>query len=216
MAQVVAPLLSFEGSGQIAKSMVYATWKGIPYVRRYVRPANPQSSGQTMTRSVFAWLNDLWRIAPANYAAPWQAAVVGRPLIDRNLFIKQNLPLLRPGTDLDGMIMSPGAKGGVGGGITITAGNDLLSVAGTAPSPLPAGWTIVSLVGAAIKNQDPHTDQDFEVFTASDNSDPYAFDITGLETVTEYAAAAWWVFQRSASVTDLAYSAANASLYTTT
>ena len=33
-------------SGQFAKAMVFAGWKGVSYVRKYVIPANPQSEGQ--------------------------------------------------------------------------------------------------------------------------------------------------------------------------
>lgn len=33
-------------SGQFAKAMVFAGWKGVSYVRKYVIPANPQSVGQ--------------------------------------------------------------------------------------------------------------------------------------------------------------------------
>src|SRR6185295_19057169 len=64
MAKLTAPLLSFEGSGQIARTQVYSTWKGIPYARRYTIPANPRSTSQVQTRSVFSWLNFIWRTAP--------------------------------------------------------------------------------------------------------------------------------------------------------
>lgn len=33
-------------SGQFAKALVFAGWKGVSYVRKYVIPANPQSEGQ--------------------------------------------------------------------------------------------------------------------------------------------------------------------------
>lgn len=216
MARLTAPLLSFEGSGQIAKTQVYSTWKGIPYVRRYTVPANPRSTEQVKTRSVFTWLNFAWRTAPGTFTAPWSAAVIGRPLINRNLFIQKNLPILRDANTLDGMLMSPGAKGGIASAITITPGNDQITFAGADPTPLPAGWTVIGLVGAAIKEQDPDVDTDFTVFTATDLVSPYSAVISGLESVTDYAAAAWWVYQRSPSLTDLAYSAATAVIVTTT
>ncbi len=215
MARLTAPLLSFEGSGQIARTQVYSTWKGIPYARRYTVPANPRSTGQVQTRSVFSWLNFIWRTAPADFTAPWRAAVVGRPLIDRNLFIKQNLPLLRTAGSLDGMVFSPGAKGGIASTITITPGAGQLTFAGSDPTPLPSGWSIVALVGAAIKEQDPEADVDFEVFTVTDLTTPFSAVMSGLEATTDYAAAGWWVYQRSASLTDLAYSAATATIITT-
>lgn len=216
MARLTAPLLSFEGSGQIAKTQVYSSWKGLPYARRYTVPANPRSTEQVKTRSVFTFLNFAWRIAPTDFVAPWSAAVQGRPLISRNLFIQQNLPALRDGTDLTGLVMSPGAKGGLASAITITPGTAQLTFAGTAPSPLPAGWTVVSLVGAAIKQQDPHLDTDYEITVVSDTSDPYSVVMSGLAATTAYVAAGWWVYQRSASATDLAYSAAVGAEYTTT
>jgi hypothetical protein len=215
MAKLTAPLLSFEGSGQIARTQVYSSWKGIPYARRYTIPANPRSSDQTLTRTAFSWLNFAWRTAPGDFVAPWEAAVVGRPLIARNLWIKQNLPLLRTASDLTGMVFSPGAKGGITSTITITPGAAQLTFAGSDPSPLPAGWTVVKLVGAAIKQQDPQADTDYEVFTATDLTSPFSAVMSGLEAATPYVAAGFWVYQRSASLTDLAYSAAIAAEFTT-
>lgn len=216
MATVVAPLLSFEGSGQIAKTQVYAQWKGIPYVRRYVVPANPRSTDQVLTRDTFRWLNFTWRTAPADFIAPWTAAASSQRMTNRNLWIKQNLALLRTAADLTGLVMSPGARGGIASPITVTPGNDQLTFAGTTPSPLPAGWTVIGLVGAAILQQDPQTGQDYTVTVVSDLTDPYSVVMTGLASVTAYVAAGWWVYQRSASPTDLAYSAAVGAEYTTT
>jgi len=216
MPTTTAPLLSFDARGQIAKTQVYSSWKGQSYVRRYVIPANPRSADQTMTRSVFTWLNNVWRIAPADFIAPWQEAVKSRRMIDRNLWIQQNLTVLRPGTDLTGMIFSPGAKGGPASAITVTPGDDQLTFAGTAPSPLPAGWSIVKLVGAAILDQDPHIDADYEIHVVTDETSAYSVVMTGLATASIYQAAGWWVYQRSTNPLDLAYSAAIAAPYTTT
>jgi hypothetical protein len=216
MARVVAPLLSFEGSGQIAHTQVYAQWKGIPYVRRYVIPANPQSAGQSLTRNVFKWLNNVWRIAPADFAAPWTAAAAGRPLTNRNLFLSQNVGLLREETSLDGMVLSPGAKGGIAVTPTITAGDDQITFASATPTPLPSGWTIVKMVGVAIREQDPQSGQLYTITAVSDASDPYSVVMSSLASATEYAAGAWFVYQRSASATDLAYGPSFAELVTTT
>src|SRR3546814_4148752 len=65
MAKTTAPLLSFGADGQIAKTMVYSKWKGIPYVRRHVVPANPQTVAQQLTRTTFSKLREMWKIAPA-------------------------------------------------------------------------------------------------------------------------------------------------------
>ena len=60
MSKTIAPLLSLGASGQIAKTMVASRWKGINYMRRYVIPANPRTTGQqdqraAVTASVKAW-----------------------------------------------------------------------------------------------------------------------------------------------------------------
>ncbi len=39
-------------SGQFAKAMVFAGWKGVSYVRKYVIPANPQSHDQGVQRVI--------------------------------------------------------------------------------------------------------------------------------------------------------------------
>ena len=39
-------------SGQFAKAMVFAGWKGVSYVRKYVIPANPMSNGQGQQRII--------------------------------------------------------------------------------------------------------------------------------------------------------------------
>jgi len=46
MAKVTGPLHSDGASGKLANSLVFATWKGVAYVRQYVIPSNPQSEGQ--------------------------------------------------------------------------------------------------------------------------------------------------------------------------
>jgi len=43
MSKLTGPLLSFGARGQIGKAMVTSTWKGVPYARQYVVPANPQT-----------------------------------------------------------------------------------------------------------------------------------------------------------------------------
>lgn len=46
MCKVTGPMHSDGASGQFAKAMVFAGWKGVQYVRKYVIPANPMSEGQ--------------------------------------------------------------------------------------------------------------------------------------------------------------------------
>jgi hypothetical protein len=46
MAKVTGPLMSMGASGKLANSIVFFPWKGTNVVREWLKPANPQSSGQ--------------------------------------------------------------------------------------------------------------------------------------------------------------------------
>lgn len=215
MSRVTAPLLSFGGSGQIAKSMVFGSWKGIPYARRYVIPANPRSTEQTKTRNSFAFLNNVYKVAPTNFRLAWAKFAVGKPLTDRNAFIKSNNSLLRLATDLDGMIFSPGAAGGLPAAFVATPGDDSIVVTAAAPDPLPPGWTITKFIAAALLSQDPQAPTDFDIVEGTDATAAYSVTLA-LANTTEYAVAGWFEYQRSALATDLAYGPATAVLRTTT
>lgn len=197
MARTTAPLLSFDARGQIAKTQVYAKWKGRPYVRRYTVPANPQTVDQTQTRTVFAWLNNVWRFYPEAARAAWQAYAAARQFTDRNGFIKANLASLRTATDILLISLSPSALSGlVAAGMTLTAGANKITVALTAPA-LPAGWTIEAAHAVAVREQDPHTGTLYTVAYGTDITSPYSFDITGLVTGQVYVVGGWFSFVRA-------------------
>lgn len=215
MAVLTGPLLSFGASGQIAKTQVYSRWKGRPYARRLVIPANPRSTEQTKTRDTFSWLNAVWKVAPANFIAPWTQFAKGQVLTNRNAWLKKNLALLRDQTDLAGIILSPGAAGGLTVTPSLMGGSGSITIGLTAPSPLPAGWTIVSGIGVAILDQDAQEDTDYTISAGSDVSDPYSIVLSGLDP-GDYIAGGWFVYQRSALATDLAYGASIGATVTVT
>jgi len=196
MAKTTAPLLSFDASGTVAKTQVYARWKGVPYVRRYATPSNPQTSEQTLTRNTFTFLNNVYKFAPPEVTAPWTAYIRGLPLTERNAFQKFNLPLLRPLTDLSDMVLSPGALGGLPpSAVVATPGNDELSIAITAPTSVPTGWTILEAVAAVILDQDPQAPTDFVVHAGTDQTSTYTIVITGLAAALQQVFA-WFVWTR--------------------
>jgi len=196
VAKPTAPLLSFGASGQIAKTLVFAKWRGRSYARRHVIPANPQTAEQSLTRDTFSWLQAVWKIAPALVTAPWLAYSQGKVLTDRNAFTKFNLPPLRAAIDLTDFVMSPGALGGLPPAtITVTPGNDQLTVACTPPSPLPTGWTIQGAVFAVIADQEPGVDALYTISASEDLTDPYSVVIAGLLSAQLYQCHAFlrWV-----------------------
>jgi len=196
VAKTVAPLLSFDAGGQIAKTQVYAKWKGRPYVRRYVVPANPKSTEQMLTRNVFSFLNNLWKYYPGAATAAWTLYGDNNRITNRNAWLKQNISVLRSATDLDDLTISPSAGGGIAAaGISVAASSLTLTVTLTAPA-LPAGWTISNAWAAAVRDQDPHSGVLYIVTAASDATAPYAVVLGGLVATQLYQVGGWFEFTK--------------------
>lgn len=196
MAKTVAPLLSFDAGGQIAKTQVYSKWKGRPYVRRYVVPANPNTSAQQLTRNTFRFLNDLWKFFPGGAIGAWNLYGDNSRFTARNGFLKLNVGPLRDQTDLDAMTISPAANGGIAAAsMVVTPSAGTLTVVLTPPS-LPTGWTVTSAFAAAIRDQDPQTGNIFTVVSGSDNSDPYSIALTGLTASQVYQVGGWFQYAK--------------------
>lgn len=189
MPKTTAPLLSFDAGGQIGKSMVFSKWKGISYVRRYVIPANPKTVKQQSNRAVFSMLNAAYLYAPAAIKAAFDAYAVGKPLTGRNKFFADNQKLL--GVDpkpagIDGLIMSPGNGGGLPPTNLVAVGGALqINVSVTLPN-VPAGWTLVAGIAAAVAQQDPTDEFSGKWFVVRQTVDPGDIDITGLAAATDY------------------------------
>lgn len=64
MVKVYGPMMSMGASGTLAKTITFSTWKGRPYVRERVIPANPKSVGQVGRRIMFAFLAQQWASLP--------------------------------------------------------------------------------------------------------------------------------------------------------
>lgn len=201
MAKTRGPLLSFGASGQVGKTQVYSKWKGRGYARAYVIPSNPQTADQSLTRDTFKWLNAVYKTAPTEMTDAWDAGASGRVMTGRNLFVKDNLALLRgtisvPVTSNDDMVFSPGAKAGfAAAGISLTPGNDQVAATLTAPT-LPDGWTIDSAVFLAIREQDPQTGTLYDVAAMTDNTDPYTVTFTGLASAQTYVVGGFFKYLR--------------------
>lgn len=196
MSKTTAPLLSFGASGQIAKTQVYASWKGRAYARRYVIPSNPNTVDQQETRSTFQWLTRVWKYMPADALDAWEAYARSSRFTAVNGWIKANLSNLRSETDLTNLVFSPAANGGLAAaGISVAPGSGQLAVTLTAPS-LPTGWTIASAIACAIRSQDPQSGVLYVVSSATDSSAPYVPTITGLTASQLYKVGGWFVFNK--------------------
>jgi hypothetical protein len=211
MAKTTAPLLSFGADGQLAKTMVYSRWRGVPYVRRHVVPANPNTTAQQQTRSVFAQMRELWKIAPPGLQAPWDAFAYGRPFTGFNKFIGENVRVLRTETDFANWIASPGARGGLPAvSVSAIAGaTGEIDVTAVAPAA-PSGWTLDFLQAVCMKDHDPHNVYQGTIAYEENANPATGVTFTGLDTAEDYAVSAWlqWTLPTgklaySVSVTDI-------------
>lgn len=217
MPKTTAPLLSFDARGQIAKTQVYASWRGVPYARRYVIPNNPKTTKQMVVRNIFSMLNGAWLYAPAGIVNAWNASAVGKAFTGRNNFISKNQKALYDDplpAMMDTFIFSPG----VGGAppptdLVITPGSGQLSLAVSVPTP-PTGWTLTASFAAAIPNQ--QADEPFGgVWASHQTASPGTPNvITGLQHGVEYIAGIFLIWQKPNG--DTAYSISLADVATTT
>lgn len=212
MAKITAPFLSFGASGTIAKTLVAATWKGRPYMRRHVIPGNPQSVAQTLTRNAFARANDIWKNLGPLGVAPWDRFAVGQVLAGRNKMMGSYVAENRGEVDLLSWNMSPGAKGGppLTSVVASSPGVNNILLTCVTPTP-PTGWTVTSTVGMVIRDQDPQTGV---LFTTTEDEDIGGLLplLPGLTTAVLYIAGAWIKWAKpDASV---AYSVASMTSFT--
>lgn len=207
MAKTIAPLLSFGASGQIGQTLVAGSWKGQPYMRRYVVPSNPNTTPQQLTRNAFGFLQAVYKVAPAEISAVWELYAQGKKLTARNAFTKFNLPTLRPAVTLDAFTISPGALGGLPPlTLVVTPGNDTLNLEVTHPTVVPTDWSIVSTIFAVLHEQDPQTGVLYDI-TAQEIAVPTVdADFDDLDDMTEYQCFAFLKWLRSDGFT--AYSPA--------
>ena len=70
--------------------MVYSTWKGRPYVRSLVKPANPKSGGQVGMRAMLKFLSQDWTNLAAGNQATWEDRAKQAVISEFNAFIGYN------------------------------------------------------------------------------------------------------------------------------
>lgn len=191
MAKVTAPLLSFGASGTIAKVQTYASWRGVPYARKHVIPANPQSTAQVLTRDIFANYNTRWKQGGPLMRAPWDRFAVGQKFVGRNSYMGKNLNLTRGEADMDAYIGSPGAKGGLPPTSLVLTTVAALGIEAVVVGPTPpTGWTLTSAIATCFIDQTPEATVADIIQEIEDASSPYSCDFTGL-TATTYQVQAW-------------------------
>jgi len=221
MSKVTAPLLSFGAAGQIAKTQVYASWKGRPYARRFVVPANPQSDGQKLTRNIFTYLFGLYRYGTADSLAAMSAAATGARITPANMYPRANLKTARANVNNNALVLSPGA-GGAPACPAFTTTPHATTIDISVPEPvLPNGWTDTPIVYAAAVNNwsgTTYADVGTSHFMSGDSQDTpaagaYSLTLPDLVTATDYTIVAWYSVVRPDN--SIAYGASVALVETT-
>ncbi len=187
MAVLTAPLLSFDARGKIADTLVFSNWRGVPYARRMVIPANPKTIEQMITRDTFTALELRWKQAGALMRAPWRRFAVGRKFVGRNAYLGKNIAVIRGDAGMDDYLGSPGAKGGLpltSMALTTVAGG-VIECAVVAPAA-PNGWTLTSAIATFLKDQAANAVVT-DIIQEGEDLAATTIDVTGLDTV------AYWV-----------------------
>lgn len=193
MAKVTAPLLSIGARGTVGKTITFASWKGVGYARQRVIPANPNTTGQQATRSVFKVGSDSWKTAPVALTGPWDAFASGRPLTGRNAYLGAFTGLLRGEVDLSKWQTSPGARSGqTVAGLAAVAGaaSGEIDATYTLP-PVPTGWTMEQVTFVTAKDQDPTDPWTNTIKVDDDVAMTGSFTIDSLDAATDYAVSAY-------------------------
>lgn len=217
MSKVIGPLLSFGASGQVGKSAVFGTWRGVQYARRYVIPANPDTAAQQTQRGSFATMREIWKRIGTLSRAPWDAYASGRRFLGLNAFIGENRLSIGTDPDMSNFIGSPGARGGIP--LVAMAAASAVAQGGidvdfTVPA-VPAGWTLQATVVMAFVQQAPTAVFPGGAVEAEVLVAPWDHALVGLTPGATYVVSGWARYVKpdgsiaySPSITDTAVATA--------
>jgi len=196
MGRLSGPLFSLSASGSLAKTLVYARWKGVNYVRRHVIPANPNTLNQQEVRGVFATLAAMWKRMPQLARDPFVYAVRGLPLTPRNKHVQLNVAALQGDSDMDDLVMGVSS----GSAIPFTTapgvdGTDGTITCSATPGVAPEGMTLAQAVGAACLDGDPSPVLTVVTTVGETGAAPWDF-VVNVATDDTYQFAAWPIYTR--------------------
>jgi len=84
-------MFSVTASGTIGDAITFSNWKGLPYVRSRVIPANPQTASQVSIRGVMTDAVSSWQDVaqvPAASKLSWDYYASGTGMSGFNRFVK--------------------------------------------------------------------------------------------------------------------------------
>jgi len=198
MARLTAPLLSLGASGSIAKALVFASWKGIPYARVHVIPTNPNTVAQQDIRGIFQTLNEMWKRMPQRARNPWLYAVRGLALTDRNKHISLNVPALQGEATLDELVMSVATGSALPLDNVVTADGADGTITITADEPLePPQYRILAARAIAVLDGDPSPVIIRPTYYATDETPPFSI-VIDVPADGDYQVGVWGLYRNDA------------------
>jgi len=97
LTRVQGPLFSVTASGTIGDAIVFSNWKGLPYVRSRVIPANPRTDSQQsqrtlLTSGVSTWQSVVSQVAGSKTSWDYYASGLGMSGFNRYIkyFLEEN------------------------------------------------------------------------------------------------------------------------------
>lgn len=124
MVRVYGPMFSVRASGSIGGVATFAEWKGRPYVRKLVIPANPKSGGQLSVRAMMKFLSQYWASLSSAEQTDWDTLAAALNVSAFNAFVQYNMN--RWGTNLRPSKLHPATEDNTPGTISVfsaTAGS---------------------------------------------------------------------------------------------
>jgi hypothetical protein len=74
---------------RIGKDLILSSRNGVPYVKRYARPKNPNTAAQRKSRSALARAVHAWQATDPKTKARWNEAAWGKSQSGYTLFISE-------------------------------------------------------------------------------------------------------------------------------
>jgi len=91
MVKLHGPCMSLAASRSIANIITFSNWKGRPYARQLVTPANPKSVLQVSTRAMMRFLSQAWASIGSTPQGSWDDKAAALNVSPFNAYIRDNL-----------------------------------------------------------------------------------------------------------------------------
>jgi len=198
--------MSLTASGTIGKALTFSKWKGVPYARTRVIPANPKSTAQQEVRGVFSTLTEMWKRMDYLARNPFILAVRGQAMTARNKHIQVNTKILIDKATLNDLVMSVSTGQAVP---PTSAAIDVLTPLNIIITPVaptvPTGYTLYGIRAAAVLDGDPSPVITRITYSGQNIITPYEITIV-VPAAGTYQVGTWCVYTRDSD--DLAFESA--------